>query len=330
MRPPRITVAVLAYNQAHFIEGALASVLEQQCEPVEILCSDDASPDDTFETMQRIAAAYRGPHRVVVRRNPRNLGIGQHFNEVMKAARGELIVMMAGDDLSLPGRIAKTAAAWDASGGQLDLIASHLVDMSFDGQDLGMMKVDDLSQWRTLEDWARRRPYIVGASHAFTKRLYERFGPLGAGVAYEDQINVLRALCGGGAVTLDEPLVRYRRGGVSDRMRDFSGALFLAWTKRQNIKHVALHKQWLRDARAAGCEPLVARATDRDYQRELFIEELLAAPTQRERIAVTRRWTQVDAGWRWRKFIYLGLPGLAARIRYWQAESKRRRHGDTR
>jgi glycosyltransferase involved in cell wall biosynthesis len=327
---PRITLAVLAYNQSRFIDDAVRSALGQVCEPVEVLLSDDASPDTTFAQMQALAAAYRGPHQVVLRRNPHNLGIGEHYNEVLRAARGELIVMMAGDDLSLPERVALSAKAWDESGGRLDLIACDLVDMSHDGADLGVLEVDDLARWKTLDDWARRRPYIVGAGHAFTRRLFDRFGPLAPGVAYEDQVNLLRALCGGGAVTLHQPLVRYRRGGVSDRMREFSGAQYVAWTRRQSIKHVALHAQWLADARIAGCFDLVDRATRREHDRELFIRDLLAAPDLASRLRVTRGARSVDLGWRVRKLLYWQWPALGARVRRLQAQSKRLRHGEQR
>jgi glycosyltransferase involved in cell wall biosynthesis len=327
---PRITLAVLAYRQASFIEAAVHSVLAQECEPIEILLSDDASPDTTYEQMQRLAAQYRGPHQLVVRRNPRNLGIGEHFNEVMRAARGQLIVVMAGDDLSLPDRVARVAAAWDASAQRLDLIASHLIDMDHGGADLGVVKVDDLAQWRSVDDWAQHRPYIVGAAHAITRRAFERFGPIGPQVAHEDQVNVLRALCGGGACTLDIPLVRYRHGGVSHGMRDFSGERFMAWTRRQTLEHVALHEQWLRDARTARCEPLVERATRCEYQRQLFLQDLLAASNFAARWRATSRHREVDFGWRLRKFAYLGVPALAARIRAMQAHSKRLRHGEGR
>ena len=327
---PRITLVVLAYRQSTFIDAAVASALAQDCEPLEILLSDDCSPDRTHEQMAALAAVYRGPHEVVLRRNARNLGIGGHFNEVVCAARGELIVMMAGDDLSLPDRVARIAAAWDASGRTLDLIASHLVDMDHDGRNLGVLRVDDLARWRTVGDWARGRPYIVGAGHAFTRRLFERFGPLGPLVAYEDQINMLRALCGGGAGTIDAALVRYRRGGVSDRLRDFSGERFMAWMRRQTGKHVALHEQWLQDARRAGCEPLVEQATRREYRRELFLQALLAEPRLAGRWRATRAHREVALGWRLRKFAYLAWPALAARVRALQALSKRLRHGEGR
>jgi glycosyltransferase involved in cell wall biosynthesis len=330
MTAPRITLAVLAYRQAGFIDAAVQSALGQVCEPVEVLLSDDASPDTTHDQMQALAAAYRGPHQVVVRRNARNLGIGDHINEVVRAARGQLIVMMAGDDLSLPQRVARVAAAWDASNQQLDLIASDLIDMDQDGIDQGVLKVDDLAQWRSLDDWARQRPYIVGAGHAFTRRMFDRFGPLGPRVSYEDQVNMLRALLGGGACTIAEPLVRYRRGGVSDRMRNFSAEQFLAWMRRLNGIHVALHQQWLQDARTAGHEEFVRGVIHREYQRERFIEALLAAPDLPGRWAAVRQFGEVALGWRLRKFAYLSMPALAARIRAMQSSSKRLRHGEGR
>jgi glycosyltransferase involved in cell wall biosynthesis len=324
---PRITLALLAYRQSAFIDAAVQSALAQVCEPIEILLSDDASPDDTHERMLSLAASYRGPHQVVVRRNPQNLGIGPHFVEVVRAARGDLIVLMAGDDISLSNRAAMTARAWDRSGGTLDLVACDLIDMSNEGVDMGILRVDDLAQWKSVDDWARRRPYVVGAGHAFTRRLFDRFGPLAPGVSYEDQVNVFRALCGGGAVTLREPLLRYRRGGVSDRMRHFSGEIYVQWMRRLNGIHVALHRQWLADARLAGCLELVEQATRHERDRELFIQALLQASDLAGRVRVTRAASAVDLGWRLRKLIYWQWPSLAAAIRRLQAQSKQLRHG---
>ena len=52
--------------------------------------SDDASPDGTFAVMQAMAAAYAGPHRVVLNRNARNRGLIGHLNRVMELAGGRL------------------------------------------------------------------------------------------------------------------------------------------------------------------------------------------------------------------------------------------------
>lgn len=319
---PRISLIVFAYNQSKTIDSAVRSALAQICEPIEIILSDDASPDDTLARMRALAVDYAGPHLVKVRSNSANLGINGHFNAVVQTAQGELIMLMAGDDISMPNRVAKVAQAWDESGQKLDLIASHLIDIDADGKELGLLRVDDLSMWVTVNDWASKRPYIVGAAHAFTKRLHERFGPLQPQVSYEDQVNVLRAICSGGALTIDEALVRYRRGGVSDRMRDFSAEKFLAWTRRLNTIHVALHKQWIHDAQIAGCMDLVKHAIAKDYHRELFVESLLDAPSGLARLKLALKASPISFGWRVRKSLYLGMPELAAGIRRAQSMLK--------
>jgi len=324
---PRITLAVLAYRQQDFVEAAVLSALGQVCEPIEILLSDDASPDDTFARMQALASAYAGPHQVVARRNPVNLGLGAHINEIVRVSSGQLLVMMAADDLSTPDRVRRTAAAWDASHQRLDLIASHVIDMSFDGRQLGKIKVDDLSAWPDVATWARRRPYVVGAGQAFTRRLFDRFGPLRDGVVQEDQVNTLRAIGSGGACTIDAPLVHYRRGGMSGAAVDASPGAFLARMRRRNALHLALHEQWLADARLLGCEDLVAAGFRHEHDRELFIQRQLSANTWPSRWRAVVETPVLPLSWRLRRAAYLGVPQLALANQSARASLARLRNG---
>ena len=73
---PLITFALFAYNQEAYVREAIEGAFAQTYEPLEIILSDDCSTDRTFEIMQEMAAAYRGPHRVRVNLNPVNLGVG--------------------------------------------------------------------------------------------------------------------------------------------------------------------------------------------------------------------------------------------------------------
>ena len=108
---PRACVLLLAYNQQETIESAIDSVLGQRCEPIEIVLSDDASSDRSFELMQAAAERYRGPHRVRVRvATTTNLGIGQHYNRLVRETRAPLLVTAAGDDISTPDRVVAPAA----------------------------------------------------------------------------------------------------------------------------------------------------------------------------------------------------------------------------
>ncbi|MBX3620370.1 MAG: glycosyltransferase family 2 protein [Rhizobacter sp.] len=300
MTSPRITLAVLAFNQSAYISEAVCSALRQSCERVEILLSDDASSDDTFDKMSALANNYGGPHDVVLRRSERNLGIGAHYNDIVRAARGELIVTMAGDDISLLDRVQCIASEWDASGERLDLLASHLIDMTQDGQNVGTLRVDDLAHWAGAADWVRQRPHVVGAGHAFTKRLFHRFGPLHEDVAYEDQVITFRALLTGGAHTLDAALVRYRRGGTSMRPSAAQGQRARLMT--QSRRHLAEARQLLCDAETAGVTDIVGDALAEEIHRLQYFDDLLNAQDSQERWRVFFSAREVPLAWRWRKY----------------------------
>ena len=311
---PRVSLVLLAYNQERVVEAAVRACLAQEFEPLEIVLSDDASIDATFACLQAAAAQYRGPHQVVVRRNEANLGVGEHYNQLVQATHGELIVTAAGDDVSVPDRVARLVQAWEATGRRADLIASHLIDMDDQGVLHDEIRVDDLSTYRDVADWAGRRPYIVGAGHAFTRRMMQRFGPLGSGVFYEDQIMVFRAIAGGGAITVHAPLVHYRRGGTSGQAV-FESAQHMRWWKRRRTgREIAEMDQLLADARIAGCEALVREHLDEAYRRVRYLDQLDQSKDGHERWAAYQQASSLPWSWRLRKLLHAQYPQLTLRV----------------
>jgi hypothetical protein len=311
---PRISLILLACNQHATVRAAAESCLAQIGEPLEIVLSDDASSDGTFAELQAVATAYHGPHRVRARRNATNLGIGAHYNQLMKETSGALLVTAAGDDLSLPQRVQRLAAAWDASQERLDLIASHFTDMAPDGSLGAHVVTDDLARL-TLEGWCMKRPYTVGATHAFTRRMMERFGPFIDGVWYEDPVMALRAITTGGAITLPEPLVHYRRGGTSRWPRTHRGEQLVGWVRTQNRRVLAEIAQHTRDARLMGVETAVAAALAPTLARETYLAAMLDAPSDAERWRACRSAGALPMGWRLRKFMTFTFPDQAANLK---------------
>jgi glycosyltransferase involved in cell wall biosynthesis len=308
-----ISLVLLTYNQADTAADAARSCLAQEGPPIEIILSDDASADGTCRVLEQVALAYDGPHRVRLNCNERNLGIAQHLNRLASLASGELIVEAAGDDLSLPGRVQRIAQAWEQTGRRADLIAHALIDMSSDGRDQGTIRVDDLARWRSADDWVTRRPHVIGAGHAWTKRLFDRFGPLADGIAYEDQVLTLRALLSGGALTIDEPLVRYRRGGTSGKARGTTRDAVLERMRVQNARHLAELLQMRRDAQLAGASGVDATLQP-ELARQSYLQRLLAADDdwgKRVRTLVGAG-PDVPALWRWRKFAGVSFAGMTA------------------
>jgi glycosyltransferase involved in cell wall biosynthesis len=316
---------LLAYNQERFVRQSVESCLAQQCEALEIVLSDDASTDDTYAQMQDAAAAYRGPHHIVVRRNATNVGIGEHYNQLVAASRGELLVTATGDDLSTPDRVHRLLQAWESTGCRADLIASHVVDMDEAGRLHAVKRVDDLSSWHGVDDWIERRPYIIGAGHAFTRRLMTRFGPLDPGVFYEDQIMVFRAIVSGGAVTVDAPLVHYRRGGTS-RLALFESVDHMhSWEQRRRNRETAEMNQLIRDAAVAGCESAVHAALRDAAERRAYLDRLQQADGSAARWREFSKARNLPLAWRLKKWLHVAAPSLALPLR--RLAAKRRSDG---
>lgn len=311
---PRISLVLLAYRQEAWVEAAAKSVLAQEGEPIEIVLSDDASPDRTFEVLRDVAAAYRGPHRVRARRNDRNLGIGAHWNALVAETSGELIVCAAGDDLSLPHRVRTLAGAWDASGGTLDLVASHYLDLALDGTPGPEVAIDDLARL-TFEGWLARRPFTLGATHLFTRRLMHRFGPFLPGLWYEDPVIALRALLSGGCVTVKEPLIRYRRGGSSNVPHAESGDVLRGWIATQARRVLVEIAQFEADAAVAGRGDAVRIALAPTAARERYLLGMAEARSGADRARAWREAAALPTGWRVRKGLTCTFPAPAAAIK---------------
>ena len=93
---------------------------------------------------------------------------------------------------------------------------------------------------------------MVGARQAWTKRLVERFEPLPPGTVAEDPVMVFRALGSGGAITLREPLVQYRRGGISRSRRSLSARDVVERLLKSNRHALVETEQMLKDAERMG------------------------------------------------------------------------------
>lgn len=213
---PLVTLFVMAYRQEGFVAEAIEAAFAQTYEPLEIILSDDNSPDGTFRIMEEMAAAYDGPHRVRLNRNPENLGLVRHIDRIMELATGELIVQNAGDDVSRPDRAARLAEAWLASGREAKAIFSGAEDIDEAGRSLGVWRGDGETIARAgVMDVASGRCFVVGAVMAWDREVFDCFGPLGPGLTVEDTIIPFRAALLGRLAHVDEPLIRKRGGGLS-------------------------------------------------------------------------------------------------------------------
>lgn len=96
---PKISVCIASHNQAHLLGEAVASVLTQEYENLEVVVLDDASTDNT-----KSLGVFALP-RVKYFRSEIPSGTGGAFNKAMDKATGEYLVLLCSDDVFTDSRV---------------------------------------------------------------------------------------------------------------------------------------------------------------------------------------------------------------------------------
>jgi glycosyltransferase involved in cell wall biosynthesis len=274
---PLVTLAVKAYKQERTVREAIASAFAQTWPNLEILLSDDCSPDGTYAIMEEMAAGYRGPHRVRLNRNVPNLGIVGHDNRIWELAEGRFVGHVAGDDIAEPNRVERLAGTWVAGGGEVMLVHSAVMMVGPDGAELGFSRPPKESAVDpVLEKLVRTHRNGIGATAMYDRRLFETFGPIDPDCKVEDRPMFLRAALLGRIAYLDEPLVRYRTGGLSDFDAGSWGYQYMRGSRMRALDWtVHCDRAFLRDlARVDRPDLCELEAVCRDYvaQNEFEVE----------------------------------------------------------
>ncbi len=98
---PKISIIILSYNQAEYINEAINSVLSQTYTNLEVIISDNGSTDDT----KKIIKSFLYDDRVIFLDYDVNKSISLRQNQAAKEASGEYISLLYADDYYLPTKI---------------------------------------------------------------------------------------------------------------------------------------------------------------------------------------------------------------------------------
>jgi glycosyltransferase involved in cell wall biosynthesis len=96
---PLVSVGMPVYNGEKTIGRAIDSLLKQEYKNIEIIISNNASSDGTSEILKKYEARY---DFIKVHTQPKNIGIHNNFEFVLKAAKGKYFMWAADDDMWLP------------------------------------------------------------------------------------------------------------------------------------------------------------------------------------------------------------------------------------
>jgi glycosyltransferase involved in cell wall biosynthesis len=309
MNLTRATMLLISYNQEAFIELALQGAVDQDYANLEIIVSDDASSDLTFSKIQAFVASYDGPHIIVINRNEKNIGIGANLSKAVSLSSGEIFFITAGDDISISNRVSFVMDFWIENNKMPDLIACNLFDMLQDGSIVSEIYISDLALYRSMEDWIKSPPIVIGAAQAWTRRLYDHFGGIPDGVVGEDMVMAFRATALSRAVTLPVALVKYRRGGLTSKVKAFSANDVIRGLTRNIESSQVEYQTIIKDALYLGAGMEVLSFFKSKFARAAYVKKMFYS---NYKIYCFLNSPDVDFGFRCRIFIYAVLPWVTA------------------
>jgi len=125
-----VQVYIPVFNDIHCFPRALSSVLTQSGIDVQVIVSDNASTDGTYEYALKIAAE---DSRVIVHRNTRNLGAIANFNRFADYVTADLFMLLCSDDaLASPSALRQ---AYDILCGRPEVVSVYCDMLYIDGND---------------------------------------------------------------------------------------------------------------------------------------------------------------------------------------------------
>lgn len=218
MNDTRVSVVIPSYNHERYIEDAVESVLKCDYKDLELIVIDDGSRDGSPELLRTFEKDRR--FRLYLQENQ---GAHAALNRGLELSRGEILFILNSDDVYFHERISRLTALFDDNP-ELLMVASWLDVVNEHGRSLGIKKA-----WRNMPPWPAPRPgprfadlndpalalleanYIATTSNiAFRRRLVDDGLRFQALRYTHDWDFILEAVCRGGYILVEEPLVKYR------------------------------------------------------------------------------------------------------------------------
>ena len=153
---PRVTIGVPVYNGERYLDECLTALSKQDYPDFELIISDNASTDHTWQICQQHAAT---DPRIRLHRNDTNLGGHANYRLLTELAHGELFKWAAYDDLCEPTYLSRCIDTLDTAGPPAILAYPQTLLINSDSTIIGSYA--DRMNLRHPQAWRR----VAGMAH---------------------------------------------------------------------------------------------------------------------------------------------------------------------
>jgi glycosyltransferase involved in cell wall biosynthesis len=194
-----------SYNGAKYIEKQIVSILFQLSIGDELIISDDSSIDNTVNIIRSFS-----DKRIVLLSNSSHSPTS-NFENSLKQAKGEIVVLCDQDDIWLPNRLTEIKHAFEDERISLIINRYNIIDSNGDLLKTSPPFKKNPAQHSFIRNLIHN-PYI-GCCMAFRREILKLALPFPLGIPMHDSWIGLLAQFNGKCIYIDKALVNYRRHG---------------------------------------------------------------------------------------------------------------------
>ena len=142
---PLVSVIIPTYNRSTYLEAAIKSTLEQTYSNIEIIVSDDCSPNSPKDLIDSF-----NDSRIRFLKNDKNLGITLNITNGFEAAQGKYVASLNDDDMWTPDFLAKLVPQLEADESLAVAFCDHYV-IDADGKINPSATEENTKRWHRNE-----------------------------------------------------------------------------------------------------------------------------------------------------------------------------------
>ena len=205
----KIAIVLISYNQEKYIREALDGIQFQTRQANEVVIADDSSTDNTVKIILDYVEEFKLQDQWQLLLSKKNRGINQNLQEAIDKTKAEIIIPMAGDDISLANRC-EVAECGFIDNPKIDILTTDGIVIDENSKQLrnlhrspGIVKDIKLAI-------IRGNPLVSAVGQCWRRRLFDQFGPLPTDVPNEDDQISFWGLLSGGIACLPVQTFKYR------------------------------------------------------------------------------------------------------------------------
>lgn len=204
-----IAVVLLSYKHSKYIRDALDGIRLQTRVPDEVVIADDGSSDDTAALIKAYVQEYNLEGRWTLLLSNSNRGINESLQHAIEHTTSDIIIPMAGDDISLTNRC-EVAESGFKDNPTINILTTDGIVIDENSKQLrNLHRTPGIVQDIKLAI-IRGNPLVSAVGQCWRRRLFDQFGPLPTDVPNEDDQISFWGLLSGGIACLPVQTFKYR------------------------------------------------------------------------------------------------------------------------